>query len=83
MTDRMMDGPTRKGIEEAIRFLSPGQCYDCMVDDHDVTIVRLAKGFALPFFVACRTCARFCGNHDARRVYPAIYKHTEAPIDAG
>jgi hypothetical protein len=84
MTDRMMDGVARRGIEEAIRFLGTGAAYEVDVDGHSFEIIRRAKP-GEGFLVVCVTCSRLLSteleNH--RRVYPAIYRHVEEPISHG
>lgn len=78
-----MDAIIRKGIEEAIRFLRPGDSYTCTVDDdHQIEIV--ARCQPAGYVVACVTCSTLIAlDVEHRRVYPPIHRHTKEPLPNG
>jgi hypothetical protein len=82
---RMIDGAIKAAVEETLQFLRLGQTYTCLVDEHEIDIVRIdPDGMDMKsreYLIACATCSRLVARSvQHRRAFLEIHKHTEEPI---
>lgn len=83
----MIDAVVKAAIEEAIRFLRPGDVYRATVDEHEITIVPTTEDdpgnktrVLRRYIVVCRTCSKFLSDN-TRRPYTAIHFHANEIIE--
>lgn len=78
----MMDAIVKASVEEAVRFLRPGDTYRCCVNTHDLIVVAIGEGgpggrATSGYLVACETCkALLEAMSPHRRIFVQIHKHT-------
>lgn len=76
----MIDGVVRAAIEEALRFLQPGDLYHCEVNEHRIAVVALRGGLKVGgFLVACQRCELLLAvfSPSARLAFMTIHDHTK------
>ncbi len=79
----MIDAVVKNAIEEALRFLRPGDDYQCVVNTHSIIVIALGSGgpggrSVAGFLVACDTCrALVHANAPRGKAFLAIHAHTK------
>lgn len=78
----MIDALIKAAVEDAVRFLRPGDTYRCCVNTHDILVIAL--GESVPggratsgYVVVCETCKALIESEAPhRRIFLPIHKHT-------
>ena len=76
----MIDGVVKTAIEEALRFLQPGDLYRCEVNGHTMLVIALRGGLKCGgYFVACESCEWLLQTSvtNPRPAFLAIHHHTK------
>ena len=77
----MIDAIVKQAIEEALRFLQPGDSYRCEVNNHTMLAIALRGGLKVGgYLVACETCNALIQS-DTRLAFLAIHQHTKDETD--